>query len=109
MTNESEGDQQDGLDGMTYGAALEELEELLDELEGADIDVDRLAEQVARGAELVRFCRARLDVVSADVDEVVAQLISVDELDDSTDNDNSTDNDDINTDTDNTDTEDSDR
>ncbi len=83
MTNETEPDTAqaaDGLEGMTYGAALEELEELLDELEGADIDVDRLAERVARGAELVRFCRARLDVVSKDVDEVVAELISVDEL-----------------------------
>ena len=63
--------------GLTYGEALEELEDLLDELEGADVDVDLLAERVARGVELVRFCKARLEVVTADVDEVVAELISV--------------------------------
>lgn len=65
------------LGGLTYGEALEELEDLLDELEGADVDVDLLAERVARGVKLVRFCKARLEVVTADVDEVVAELISV--------------------------------
>lgn len=82
MSNETEADRDDQqqVEDLTYGEALEELENLLDELEGADIDVDRLASQVARGAELVRFCRARLDVVSNDVDEVVAELISVEEL-----------------------------
>ncbi|MEM7324089.1 MAG: exodeoxyribonuclease VII small subunit [Actinomycetota bacterium] len=70
---------QDGadLEGLTYGEALEELEDLLDELEGADVDVDLLAARVARGVQLVRFCKARLEVVTADVDDVVAELISV--------------------------------
>ena len=57
-----------------YGRALEELEELLEELEDAEIDVDHLAATVARGVELVRFCRERLAVVTADVDNVVADL-----------------------------------
>lgn len=64
--------------GLRYGEALTELEELLDELEDADIDVDHLAERVARGVELVRFCRDRLAVVTADVDQVVADLLVVD-------------------------------
>lgn len=64
--------------GLRYGEALEELEELLDDLEDADIDVDRLAERVARGVQLVRFCRERLAVVTADVDQVVADLLVVD-------------------------------
>lgn len=92
MNNTAEGEQTQGQgaepvgpdgdseDTRTYTQAMAELEELLDELEGADIDVDRLAERVARGAELIRFCRARLDVVTADVDAVVADLISVDDL-----------------------------
>lgn len=62
---------------LTYGQALEELEELIDELEGADIDVDHLAARVARGVELVRFCRARLDVVTTDVEAVVSELATV--------------------------------
>jgi len=62
------------VDELTYGEALAELEELLIELEDADIDVDRLTERVARGAELVRYCQERLTVVSSDVDNVVADL-----------------------------------
>lgn len=64
-----------GAAGLRYGEALAELEELLDDLEDADIDVDRLAERVARGVQLVRFCRERLAVVTADVDQVVADLL----------------------------------
>ncbi len=75
----AENGQASTLDGdLSYGEALEELEQLLDDLEGADTDVDLLAQRVARGVELVRFCRARLEVVAEDVDAVVAELISVD-------------------------------
>ncbi len=69
-------DQQGATAGLRYGQALAELEELLDELEEADIDVDHLAERVARGVELVRYCRERLAVVTADIDQVVAELLT---------------------------------
>ncbi len=59
---------------MSYGDALAELEELLTELEDADIDVDLLTERVARGAQLVRHCQERLAIVSGEVDNVVSDL-----------------------------------
>lgn len=62
--------------GLSYGRALAELESLLSELEEADVDVDRLTQRVARGVELVRFCRKRLSEVTADVDQVVADLVN---------------------------------
>ncbi len=65
-------------ESLTYGDALEELESLLDELEVTDVDVDHLAERVARGVKLVRFCRARLDVVTEDVQSVVSELLAPD-------------------------------
>lgn len=61
-------------EGLTYAEALEQLEDLLEELESSDVDVDRLTEQVARGVQLVRFCRSRLEVVTDEVDGVVAEL-----------------------------------
>lgn len=61
---------------LSYAQAMDELEELLEELEGADVDVDRLTERIARGVELVRFCRSRLDVVTSEVDGVVDELLS---------------------------------
>lgn len=67
----------DVIAGLSYGDALDELEELLDELESVDVDVDRLAERVARGVALMRHCRARLDVVTDEVDGVVGELLAV--------------------------------
>ncbi len=75
MSADGGGDERDQAEEPSYAEALDELEDLLDELEGADVDVDVLADRVARGVELIRLCRARLDVVTTDVDAVVAELI----------------------------------
>ncbi len=40
-----------------YAAALGELDGILRELEGSDVDVDRLADRVTRAAELIALCR----------------------------------------------------
>lgn len=61
--------------GLTYAEALAELDEILGQLESSTVDVDVLAERVARGARLVRFCRQRLQIVRVDVDTVVEQLL----------------------------------
>ena len=84
MTTDVDGSVTGGELDLTYGDALDELEELIDDLEGADVDVDVLADRVARGVELIRFCRARLEVVTADVDAVVAELASLDRPGDET-------------------------
>lgn len=61
--------------GVSYADALDELEEILTNLESAAVDVDVLADRVARGAELVRFCRDRLRSVRVEVDRVVDDLL----------------------------------
>jgi exodeoxyribonuclease VII small subunit len=57
-----------------YSAALAELEEILGELEGDTVDIDRLADQVRRAAELIRICRGRIDVARFEIEQVVAEL-----------------------------------
>ena len=57
-----------------YAAALSELEAILGELENDDLDVDVLAKRVARAAELVRFCRGRIDDAKLEVQAIVADL-----------------------------------
>ncbi len=57
-----------------YASALAELEDILDEIEGASVDVDTLADRVRRASELVTLCRGRLDVVRTDVATVVEDL-----------------------------------
>lgn len=62
-----------------YAAALAELEEILQRLERADVDVDVLATQVARAAELIAFCRDRIGNARLQIEQVVASLDNGDE------------------------------
>ena len=39
---------------------MAELEDILEELEGDDLDVDVLAERVRRASPLIEICRARI-------------------------------------------------
>ena len=65
----------DGDDGeMGYAAALNELEEILDQLEDDNIDVDVLSTKVERAAELIRLCRSRIRAAQISVEEIVAEL-----------------------------------
>ena len=57
-----------------YADALDELDTILRELEGADVDVDRLADRVARAADLIALCRTRIDAARLRIDEVIADL-----------------------------------
>ena len=57
-----------------YPAALAELETILDRLEHDEPDVDRVADDVARAAELVAHCRDRITAARARVQEVVGDL-----------------------------------
>ncbi len=65
-------------DALSYRQAMAELDQLLTELEGSDVDVDRLSQQVQRGVELVDFCRSRLDAVTTEVEGVMADLADAD-------------------------------
>ena len=55
-----------------YAEALAELEEILGGLEEEDVDVDTLAEQVRRAAELIELCRERISAAKLRIEEVVA-------------------------------------
>ena len=60
-----------------YAQALSELDTILRELEARDVDVDRLADRVARAAELIALCRDRIGTARLRIDEVIADLDSV--------------------------------
>jgi len=65
-----------------YAEALEELEEILEELEGDQLDVDVLAERVRRASELIKVCRERISRAQGDVDAIVAELDELEDEDD---------------------------
>lgn len=61
-------------DEIAYGDALQELEQIVASLEQADVDVDALAERVARAARLIALCRDRIDRTRIEVERIVADL-----------------------------------
>ncbi|NNE10783.1 MAG: exodeoxyribonuclease VII small subunit [Ilumatobacter sp.] len=66
-------------DTVGYADALDELDAILRELEGSDVDVDRLGDRVARAAELIALCRDRIGHARLRIDEVIADLDAVDD------------------------------
>ena len=59
---------------ISYAAAVAELAAIAAELEQPDVDVDVLAERVARAAELITLCRERIASTRLDVERVVAGM-----------------------------------
>lgn len=53
-----------------YAESIAEVEAILAELEGADVDVDHLVDRLARASALLDRCRARIDAARADVERL---------------------------------------
>ena len=60
------------VDAMGYAEALAELESILRELETTAVDVDVLAQKVARARALAAHCRQRIEAARIHVEAVVA-------------------------------------
>ena len=57
-----------------YTTAISELDRILRELEGSDVDIDHLAERVARASELILLCREKITNAKVRIEEVTADL-----------------------------------
>lgn len=64
----------DDASAIGYADALEELEDILDELEDPSIDIDALSARVERAAELIKVCRGRINAAQEKVTGIVAEL-----------------------------------
>ena len=51
----------------SYESALAELDRLVAQMEGGQLPLDRLLDGYRRGAELLAYCRARLEAVERQV------------------------------------------
>lgn len=79
-TNEQESQEELG-----FGEAMEELEEILRRIEGEEIDVDRLAEELRRAAVLLEACRGKLRKAEVEVTQIVQSLDEEDSEDEGSD------------------------
>ena len=57
-----------------FTAAAAELDQIVADLESANLDVDSLTEKVARAAELVTWCRSHIDGTRMQVEQVLTTL-----------------------------------
>ena len=61
-------------DEVRWADAIAELELILTRLEDDALDVDVLAAQVARAAELIKVCRDRITSTKLEVERIVGDL-----------------------------------
>ena len=63
-----------GQDTPSFRAAMDELEGILERIEGEEIDIDRLAEELRRAAQLLDLCRGKIRKAEVEVTQIVQSL-----------------------------------
>lgn len=59
---------------ITYQSAIEELEQILNKMEGNELEIDSLSDQVKRASELITFCKNKLKKTEDDVEEILEKM-----------------------------------
>ena len=62
------------IDGPGFAAAMAELESILARIETEETDIDALAAELRRAAELLEICRAKIRRAETEVTQIVQQL-----------------------------------
>ena len=57
-----------------YKEALTELEQILDQIEGGEVDLDDLGAKVERAAQLIQLCRGKIERAEAQVRRIIESL-----------------------------------
>jgi exodeoxyribonuclease VII small subunit len=63
----------------SFREAMDELEGILERIEGEEIDIDRLAEELRRAAQLLDLCRGKIRRAEVEVTQIVQSLEEGDE------------------------------
>jgi len=61
-------------DGPSFGAAMDELEAILRRIESEETDIDALAVELRRAAELLELCRGKIKKAEVEVSQIVQRL-----------------------------------
>jgi exodeoxyribonuclease VII small subunit len=56
---------------MKYENAVKELQQIIQQLEGDEVNLDKLLSNVQRAKELLTFCKSKLRSVEHEIDEVL--------------------------------------
>jgi len=58
----------------TFNQAVEELENILEQIESGELDVDELAGKVKRASELLRLCQSKLRATEEEIDKIIEEM-----------------------------------
>lgn len=58
----------------SFREAMDELEAILERIEGEEVDIDRLAEELRRAAQLLEVCRGKIRRAEVEVTQIVQSL-----------------------------------
>ena len=59
---------------LSFREAMEELEGILERIDGEEVDIDRLAEELRRAAQLLDLCRGKIRKAEVEVTQIVQSL-----------------------------------
>jgi exodeoxyribonuclease VII small subunit len=59
---------------VSFTEAMRELEAILARIEGEEVDLDRLATELGRAAELLELCRGKIRRAELEVAQIVQRL-----------------------------------
>jgi exodeoxyribonuclease VII small subunit len=66
--------QAEGGEAPSFRQAMTELEGILGRIEGEEIDIDQLAEELRRAAQLLDLCRGKIRKAEVEVTQIVQSL-----------------------------------
>lgn len=58
----------------TFNRAVEELEQILEQIESGELDVDELSGKVKRASELLRLCQSKLRDTEEEIDKIIKEM-----------------------------------
>jgi exodeoxyribonuclease VII small subunit len=58
----------------TYGEAMQELQEIMYRIENEDMDVDILLEEVKKAANLIKFCKDKLQKTNVEIQKILDKI-----------------------------------
>jgi exodeoxyribonuclease VII small subunit len=62
----------------SYKEAIEEVQKILQTIEGDDLDIEELIDYVQRASTILGFCKKKLEQANAKVELILADLSSLD-------------------------------
>ena len=58
----------------TYGTAMEELQQLMEEIESNQLDIDQLMSKVKKASVLIKYCKEQLTKTNEELQKVLDDI-----------------------------------